>query len=55
LFSVLLALTGHAMLSTLVARVVSGVANFSINKLMVFNAATSHQLVAEAGKYTALI
>lgn len=51
LFSVLLALTGQAMLATLVARVVSGIANFSINKLMVFNAATSHQLLAEAGKY----
>lgn len=51
LFSVLLALTGRVMLATLAARIVSGIANFSINKLMVFNAATSHQLMTEAGRY----
>lgn len=45
---------GNAMLATVIARIISGVVNFSINKALVFSRAHSRNTFAEAMRYLAL-
>lgn len=54
LFALIFWSGGNAMVATVIARVVSGIVNFTINKAVVFSRAHSSNTLAEALRYLAL-